>query len=80
MRAPVFPRVSDYRIHIVVQEISLILKLFVFLRCDAPVSSTLVLCSYIPIGNRMLVKSSGMAQGLANAPPPGLTKRANASQ
>ena len=42
------------------------------------------------IGNRVRVKSSGLAQGLANgfppgsakfvnAPPPGLTRRANAS-
>ena len=38
MRAPVFPRVCDYRIHLVVQAISLILKLLEFLRCDAPVS------------------------------------------
>ena len=48
-------------------------------------------CSYILIGNRVRVKSSGMARGLANArlpgsatfanaPPPGLTRRANAPQ
>ena len=47
--------------------------------------------SYILIGNRVRVKSSGMAPGLANArlpgstkfanaPPPGLTGRANAPQ
>ena len=47
--------------------------------------------SYIPIGNRVRFKTSGMAPGLANArppgsakfanvPPPGLTRRANAPQ
>ena len=46
---------------------------------------------YILIGNRVHVKSSGLARGLANArplgsakfanaPPPGLTRRANAPQ
>ena len=46
---------------------------------------------YILIGNRVRVKSSGLARGLANArppgsatfanaPPPGLTRRANAPQ
>ena len=46
---------------------------------------------YSDIGNRVRVKSSGMARGLANArplgsaksanaPPPGLTRRANAPQ
>ena len=43
MRAPVFPCVCDYRIHLVVGAISLTLKLLEFLRCDAPVSSTLAL-------------------------------------
>ena len=43
MRAPVFPRVCDYHIHLVVRAISLTLKLLEFLRCDAPVSSTLAL-------------------------------------
>ena len=49
------------------------------------------MCSYILIKNRVRVKSSGMARGLANArprgrakfanaPPPGLTRRANAPQ
>ena len=48
-----------------------------------------LLCSYILIGNRVHVKSSGMAPQLANArppgsakfanvPPPGLTRRPNA--
>ena len=41
MRPPVFPRVCDYRIHLVVRAISLTLKLLELLRCDAPVSSTL---------------------------------------
>ena len=42
MPAPVFPRVPcDYRIHLVVRAISLILKLLEFLRCDVPVSPTL---------------------------------------
>ena len=41
MRAPVFHRVCDYCIHLVVRAISLTLKLLEFLRCDAPVSSTL---------------------------------------
>ena len=41
MRAPVFPRVCDYRIHLVVRAIPLTLKLLEFLRCDVPVSSTL---------------------------------------
>ena len=41
MRAPVSPRVSDYRLHLVVRTIPLTLKLLEFLRCDAPVSSTL---------------------------------------
>ena len=45
MRAPVFPRVCDYRIHLVVRAISLTLKLLEFLRCDAPVYSTLALVS-----------------------------------
>ena len=36
-----FPYVCDYRIHLVVRAISLTLKLLEFLRCDAPVSSTL---------------------------------------
>ena len=40
---PVFPRVFDYRIHLVVRAILLTLKLLEFLRCDAPVSSTLAL-------------------------------------
>ena len=39
--APVFPRVCDYRIHLVVRAISLTLKLLELLRYDAPVSSTL---------------------------------------
>ena len=43
MCAPVFPRVCDYHIHLVVRAISLTLKLLEFLCCDAPVSSTLVL-------------------------------------
>ena len=43
MRAPVFPRVCDYRIHLVVRAIPLTLKLLEFLRCDVPVSSTLAL-------------------------------------
>ena len=49
------------------------------------------MCSYILIGNRVRVKTSGMAPGLANARPPrsakfanarplGLTRRANAPQ
>ena len=49
------------------------------------------MCSHILIGNRVRVKTSGMAPGLANArspgsakfanaPPPGLTRRANAPQ
>ena len=33
---------------------------------------------YNLIGNRVRVKSSGMARGLANARPPGSTKFANA--
>ena len=41
IRAPVFPRVCDYRIHLVVRAISSILKLLEFLRCHAPVSPTL---------------------------------------
>ena len=41
MRAPVFPRVCDYRIHLVVRAIPLTLKLLEFLRCDVPVSPTL---------------------------------------
>ena len=36
--------------------------------------------SYILIGNRVRVKSSGLAPGLANALPPGLARRANALQ
>ena len=36
-----FPCVCDYPIHLVVRAISLTLKLLEFLRCDAPVSSTL---------------------------------------
>ena len=36
-----FSLLCDYRIHLVVQAISLILKLLEFLLCDAPVSSTL---------------------------------------
>ena len=43
MRAPVFPRVCDYRIHLVVRAIPLTLKLLEFLRCDVPVSSTLAM-------------------------------------
>ena len=43
MRAPVFPRVCDYRIHLVVRAIPLTLKLLEFLRCDVLVSSTLAL-------------------------------------
>ena len=39
--APVFPRVCDYRIHLVVRAIPLTLKLLEFLRCGVPVSSTL---------------------------------------
>ena len=35
-------------------------------------------CSYILIGNRVRIKSSGRAPGLANARPPGSTKFANA--
>ena len=49
------------------------------------------LCSYILIGNRVRIKSLGIAPGLANArlpgrtkfanaPPPGLTRQANAPQ
>ena len=49
------------------------------------------LCSYILIGNRVRIKSLGIALGLANAqplgsakfanaPPPGLTRQANAPQ
>ena len=41
MRAPVFPRAYDYRIHLVVRAIQLTLKLLEFLRCDVPVSLTL---------------------------------------
>ena len=41
MRSPVFSCVCDYRNHLVVRAISLTLKLLEFLRCDAPVSSTL---------------------------------------
>ena len=41
MRAPVFPRVCDYRINLVVRAISLILMPLEFLRCDVPVSSKL---------------------------------------
>ena len=41
MRAPVFPCVCDYRIHLVVRAIPLTLKLLELLRCDVPVSSTL---------------------------------------
>ena len=44
MRALPFPPVCDYRIHLVVRAISLTFKLLEFLRCDAPVSSTLALC------------------------------------
>ena len=47
MRAPVFPRACDYRIHLVVRAISLALKLLEFLRCDASVSSTLAPVSII---------------------------------
>ena len=36
-----------------------------------------LLCSYILIGNRLRVKSLGMAQGLAKARPPGSAKFAN---
>ena len=36
-----FPSCCDYRLHLVVRAIPLTLKLFEFLRCDAPVSSTL---------------------------------------
>ena len=36
------------------------------------------LCIYILIGNRVCVKSSGLALGLANARPPGKAKLANA--
>ena len=39
MRAPVFPRAYDYRIHLVVRAIPLTLKLLEFLRCDVPVFS-----------------------------------------
>ena len=35
-------------------------------------------CTYILIGNRMHVKSLGIALGLANARPPGRAKFANA--
>ena len=48
---------------------------------DEPIcffSSKTFLCSYILIGNRVRVKSSGMARGLANARPLGSTKFANA--
>ena len=38
-----------------------------------------LLCSYILIENRVSVKSSGMARGLANARPPGSAKFANAT-
>ena len=41
VRAPVFPRVCDYRINLVVRAISLILMPLEFLRCDVPVSSKL---------------------------------------
>ena len=37
-----------------------------------------LLCGYILIGNRVRVKSLGMAPGLANARPPGSAKFANA--
>ena len=37
-----------------------------------------LLCSYILIGNRVCVKSSGIARGLANARPPDSAKFANA--
>ena len=43
MRTPVFPRVCEYSIHLVVRAIPLTLKLLEFLRCDVPVSSTLAL-------------------------------------
>ena len=36
------------------------------------------LCSYILIGNRVRIKSLGIAPGLANARPPGRAKFANA--
>ena len=39
MRAPVFPRVCDYRINLAVRAISFILMPLEFLRCDVPVSS-----------------------------------------
>ena len=39
MRAPVFPRVCDYRINLVVRAISFKLMPLEFLRCDVPVSS-----------------------------------------
>ena len=45
------------------------------------IESTLLagyLCSYILIGNRVRVKSSGIALGFANARPPGRAKFANA--
>ena len=32
------------------------------------------LCSYLLIGNRVRVESSGLTPGLANAPPPGTDK------
>ena len=35
-------------------------------------------CSFILIGNRVRVKSSGLARGLANARPPGSATFANA--
>ena len=41
MCAPVFPRVCDYRINLVVRAISLILMPLEVLRCDVPVSSKL---------------------------------------
>ena len=51
MRAPVFPRVCDNRIHLVVRAIPLTLKLLEFLRCDVPVSSTLALSEEITCNN-----------------------------
>ena len=59
MRAPVFPRVCDYRIHLVVRAIPLTLKLLEFLRCDVPVSSTLALSKHAPRALSVVVCPKG---------------------
>ena len=43
-------------------------------------SKTFLVVIYVLIGNRVHVKSLGLARGLANARPLGLTRRANAPQ